>query len=50
MDSHATLVMIRKWEDLFLALYKRKPKLIEREQFLFGILFYQVERMEEMVK
>lgn len=47
MPEPTLLTQVKKWEDLFIALYKRKPKMIEREQFFFGMLFCQIDNLEK---
>ena len=44
------LKMIRDWEELFVKLYRRKPRMIEREQFMIGVLVGVEWSVEEVVR
>ena len=38
----SVLPIIKEWEDLFMKMYKRAPRPIEREQFFFGLLYGKI--------
>lgn len=42
--AESTLALIREWEEIFISIYKRKPKMIEREQFFWGVLLERIAR------
>ena len=40
--EHPMLPIIKEWEDLFMKMYKRAPRPIEREQFFLGLLYGKI--------